>query len=240
MVLAGVRIDRRSRLRPGQAPIGRPGNVNVELVGAVVLPNHVQVAVGAVLSDPREVVGADESARDALFPAPPEVALRLTDDDVGTDLDGPAAVEVRAPGRRTSHWATVHSELLGVGIIGSGIPIVEGDLQVAVGQRDRVRSLVEVARRSWSVECRRAEADRRRATYLLRCRPGDAVVGGHRAIDWRASGPAEGVTRNDFEYRPGDINVVSIGTACEGVRCDELLVVEDVRVVVLGDHVGPA
>jgi len=75
VVAAGVRIDRRLRLRlrlrPGYASIERLSEMDVKLPSAVILPGRVYVRMMgvavAVDRNARKVIGADEGARNALL-----------------------------------------------------------------------------------------------------------------------------------------------------------------------------
>src|SRR5205814_1206617 len=99
---------------------------------AVVLPYGVQVAVGIVEPDPREVVGADERTGHALFWPAAKVAQRRAGDDVVADPGGGATVQVGGAVRRTALWVAQQRQLLRIWIIGCGVAVVEDDRQAAI------------------------------------------------------------------------------------------------------------
>ena len=137
VILASVGIHRRCRLVPGLAAIEGGGEVDVELLRPVVLPDSVEVAVGAVDGDAREVVHADVRPRNAFLRTAAQVAEWLAGRDVVADED-----------RLRPGGATIGGhdrELLGVGIVRRRVAVVEDHHDVAVGPHDGIGALVEVA-----------------------------------------------------------------------------------------------
>src|SRR5262245_10775764 len=234
VVEPGVRVD-RADLRPVQAAVVRDRLLDVELAVAVVLPDRLEVVVlRVVLGDPREVVRADPRPWYALLRAASEVAERLTGDDVVPDLHRRRAVQVCGPGGRAAGRPAMHAELLAVRVAGRGVAVVEDHFQAAVRQRDGIRALVEVA--LVRVEARREdvaeEAQRRaHAADLLRRRPGQPVVGRHRAVDRRLRERSGRLV--ELEDRPGHVDVVAVRTRRVPVGRDHVLVVDDEEAVVL-------
>ena len=85
VIHAAVRVDLGGG-RPGASPVGGPGELNVVLAAAVVLPGHVDRRTGGRRGlGPGEIVGANERSRDTLFRSAAEVALRLPGGDVAAD-----------------------------------------------------------------------------------------------------------------------------------------------------------
>src|SRR5207247_7755608 len=123
-----------------------------------------------ILANAREVVCANPRAWDALLRTSTEVALRFTDRDVVANLGRCATVEMGGASGRAAGGVADHAQLLTIGIASRRVAVVEDHRQVAVGHRDGVRALIEIAcvEGSALIEEVAKRAKRRGAADLLR------------------------------------------------------------------------
>src|SRR5207253_5974204 len=108
------------------------------------VPDRVQALAVGIESDTRKIVGSNERTRNALFRPAPEVALRLTSDEVVADLRRRLAVQMGGSVRRAAARVTHDGELLVIRIVGRGVLIEEWHDQAAVWHWLQIRPLVDV------------------------------------------------------------------------------------------------
>src|SRR5581483_6427756 len=117
-----------------------------------------------------------------------------------------------------------------------GVSVAEGNVDRPVPADDRMGALILVARARIGLAAEVGAEIRVRPTDLDPRRPRRAAVGRLAEVDRAVATHA--FTRVEVEPRPRRVDVVRLRARTVRVRDDELLVVRDVRVVVLGDDAG--
>src|SRR5690348_4053633 len=85
VIQTDIGIDSSARC-PASTSIGGTGQLDIELIISVILPDGVQISIRTVYADARKVIGANPRAWDAFLRPPSKIAEGFANDDVVSDL----------------------------------------------------------------------------------------------------------------------------------------------------------